>query len=51
LIIYPHLYSPRTAPAGKNRLANGSRERLFEDPLRFAGMREWQPGDGLRRIH
>ncbi len=53
LIIYPHLYSaadlrlPAKNPFGEW----GSRERLFEDPLRFAGIREWQPGDGLRRIH
>lgn len=28
-----------------------SRNRLFEDPMRFAGTREYQPGDPLSRVH
>ncbi|HEX4963573.1 MAG TPA: DUF58 domain-containing protein [Thermoanaerobaculia bacterium] len=27
------------------------RRSLFEDPSRFLGLREYRPGDGLRRIH
>lgn len=27
------------------------RRSLFEDPSRFLGVRDYQPGDGLRRIH
>ena len=27
------------------------RRSLFEDPSRFLGVRPFQPGDGLRRIH
>lgn len=27
------------------------RRSIFEDPSRFIGMREYRPGDGLRRIH
>ncbi len=53
VIVYPRLY-PAAAlrlPA-KNPLGNlASKQRLFEDPLRTAGIREWQPGDSLRRIH
>lgn len=53
LIIYPHLYTasqlglPAKNPFGER----GSDQLLFEDPLRNAGIREWQPGDGMRRVH
>jgi len=53
LIVYPRLYAvaelrlPAKNPFGE-RLA---RETLFEDPLRTAGIREWQPADGLKRVH
>jgi uncharacterized protein (DUF58 family) len=53
LIVYPRLYSaadlrlPAKTPFGERI----RRERLFEDPLRTAGIREWQPGDNLRRVH
>ncbi len=53
LIIYPHVYSaaelglPAKNPFGERP----SDQRLFEDPLRNAGIREWVPGDGLRRVH
>ena len=53
LIIYPTLYSvmdlrlPTKNPFGETR-AQG---RLFEDPLRTVGIREWQEFDMPRRIH
>lgn len=53
LVVYPRLYSvaemrlPAKNPFGERV----SKQRLFEDPLRTAGIRDWQPGDGLRRIH
>ncbi|MGB3905590.1 MAG: DUF58 domain-containing protein [Anaerolineae bacterium] len=53
LIVYPRLYSvselrlPAKNPFGER----GARDRLFEDPLRTMGIREWHPGDGLRRVH
>lgn len=34
-------------PVGEVRLAH----RLFEDPTRISGVREYQPGDPLRRVH
>ncbi len=53
LIVYPRLYSvaelqlPTKNPFGETRV-QGS---LFEDPLRTAGIRDWQSSDGLRRVH
>ena len=53
LIVYPRLYSasemqlPAKNPFGESR-AQGS---LFEDPLRTAGIRDWEPADGMRRVH
>jgi uncharacterized protein (DUF58 family) len=53
LIVYPRLYSaaelrlPVKNPFGERR----SEHPLFEDPLRTAGIREWQPSDSLRRVH
>jgi uncharacterized protein (DUF58 family) len=53
LIVYPRLYSvaelrlPAKNPFGERP----ARDRLFEDPLRTMGIREWQPADGLRRVH
>jgi uncharacterized protein (DUF58 family) len=53
LIVYPRLYTvaelglPAKNPFG-DRVAP---ERLFEDPLRTAGIREWQSTDSLRRVH
>jgi len=38
---------PARAPLGTSR----SRASLFTDPSRFAGVRAYQPGDPLRRIH
>lgn len=53
LIIYPKLHTvaelglPAKNPFG-DRAADA---RLVEDPLRTAGIRDWQPADGLKRIH
>ncbi|MEZ4639368.1 MAG: DUF58 domain-containing protein [Caldilineaceae bacterium] len=53
LIVYPRLYSvdelnlPAKNPFGERR----AHERLFEDPLRTVGIREWQQADDPRRIH
>jgi uncharacterized protein (DUF58 family) len=53
LIIYPRLYTaaelglPAKDPFGEQV----SDQILFEDPLRQAGIREWQPEDGMRRVH
>ncbi len=53
LIVYPTLYPvaelrlPARNPFGESR-SNG---KLFEDPLRTVGIREWQQSDSLRRVH
>lgn len=53
LIVYPRLYPaeelrlPAKNPFGE-RTADA---RLVEDPLRTAGIRAWQPEDGLKRVH
>lgn len=53
IIVYPRLYSvaelrlPAKNPFGER----GSKLQLFEDPLRTVGIREWQSGDDLRRVH
>ncbi len=53
LIIYPRLYSvaelglPAKNPFGE-RTATA---RLVEDPLHTAGIRDWQPHDGMKRVH
>ena len=53
IIVYPRLYSvaelrlPAKNPFGER----GSKLQLFEDPLRTVGIREWQAGDSLRRVH
>lgn len=52
IVVYPRtvplteLGLPAARPFGDVR----GRERIFEDPMRFAGLREYQPGDSLRRI-
>lgn len=38
---------PARAPLGTTR----ARSSLFHDPARFAGIRAYQPGDPLRRVH
>jgi uncharacterized protein (DUF58 family) len=53
LIVYPKLYTaaelglPAKNPFGE-RMAE---TRLVEDPLRTAGIRAWQPADGMKRVH
>jgi uncharacterized protein (DUF58 family) len=53
VIVYPRLYSvaelrlPAKNPFGER----ASELQLFEDPLRTVGVREWQPGEGIRRVH
>jgi uncharacterized protein (DUF58 family) len=53
IIVYPRLYSvaelrlPAKNPFGER----GSQLQLFEDPLRTVGIREWQPGESIRRVH
>jgi len=53
LIVYPRIY--RVAELGlpaKNPFGERTAEaRLVEDPLRTAGIRDWQPADGLKRVH
>jgi uncharacterized protein (DUF58 family) len=52
LIIYPAIYSlkdlglPAERPFGERK----GRERIFEDPSRIAGLRDYRPGDPMRRI-
>jgi uncharacterized protein (DUF58 family) len=52
VIIYPRIYSmpelglPAARPFGERK----GRERIFEDPSRIAGLRDYQPGDPMRRI-
>jgi uncharacterized protein (DUF58 family) len=51
-IIYPRLYTlpelglPAERPFGELK----GRERIFEDPIRIAGLRDYRPGDPMRRI-
>ena len=53
LIIYPKVFPieeldvPAHQPFGEFRSVG----RLFEDPMRTIGVREWQMGDSQRRIH
>jgi uncharacterized protein (DUF58 family) len=52
VIIYPRIYSmpelglPAARPFGEQK----GRERIFEDPGRIGGIRDYQPGDPMRRI-
>lgn len=53
LAVYPRIVPldslgiPTRRPFGDLK----SKDRLFEDPLRFAGVREYQPGDPMSRVH
>ena len=53
IIVYPRLYSaaelrlPAKNPFGER----GSQLYLFDDPLRTVGIRDWQSGDSLHRVH
>lgn len=52
VIIYPAIYDlpdlglPAQRPFGERK----GQERIFEDPSRIAGLREYRPGDPMRRI-
>lgn len=52
LVVFPRVFSmedlglPSGRPFGERKGGN----RVFEDPLRIAGLREYRPGDPLRRI-
>jgi uncharacterized protein (DUF58 family) len=52
VVVYPRTISlpdlglPSARPLGDRK----GRERIFEDPLRIAGVRDYQPGDAPRRI-
>lgn len=52
VIIYPRVYTlpelglPSERPFGERR----GRDRIFEDPGRIGGIREYRPGDPMRRI-
>lgn len=52
VVVYPE--APRIAaldiPADRPIGAFRGRNRLFEDPLRIAGLRDYRPGDPLKRI-
>lgn len=52
VVVYPRtvpladLGLPSARPLGERK----GRQRIFEDPLRIAGVRDYQPGDAIRRI-
>lgn len=52
LVVFPRVFSledlglPSDRPFGERKGGN----RIFEDPLRIAGLRQYRPGDPLRRI-
>ena len=53
LTVYPRVFAleklglPSRSPFG----SQASRQRLYEDPTRLAGVRDYTPGDSLRNIH
>jgi uncharacterized protein (DUF58 family) len=53
IIVYPKIYGladlaiPSLFPLGEAKLE----KRIFEDPSRLIGIRDYSPGDSLRRIH
>ncbi len=53
IIVYPKIYPlgrlaiPSLYPLGEAK----SEKRIFEDPSRTIGVRDYSPGDSLRRIH
>ncbi len=53
LIVYPKLYpAAQLRLPAKNPFGERAAEaHLVEDPLRYAGIRDWQPGDGMKRVH
>ena len=53
VVVYPRLYPVRRLPlqrADATGDLNG-RLSLYEDPTRMRGIRDYQPRDGMRRIH
>ena len=52
VIVYPKIVSLRSLgfPSQSPFGTLPSRQRLFEDPTRIRGVRDYQPGDSLRRI-
>lgn len=52
VVVYPRTLSlpelglPTARPLGERK----GYQRIFEDPLRIAGVRDYQPGDAIRRI-
>ena len=52
LIVYPKIMKLSDLGFSANRPLgeNKGRNQLFEDPLRIAGLRDYEPGDSLRRI-
>ncbi|HYI65915.1 MAG TPA: DUF58 domain-containing protein [Candidatus Limnocylindrales bacterium] len=52
LLVRPRTVPVRAPPAARAPLGTArSSSSLFTDPSRFAGVRRYQPGDPMRRIH
>jgi uncharacterized protein (DUF58 family) len=53
VVIYPRLYPVRRLPLQRADATGdlGGRLSLYEDPTRMRGIRDYQPRDGMRRIH
>lgn len=53
LLVYPRVLPLEEVglPARRPFGDLASRDRLFADPLRFAGVREYRPGDPLNQVH
>ncbi len=53
LIVYPRTYAlPQLGIPSLSLLGDArSRLRVFDDPSRLVGVRDYEPGDSLRRIH
>jgi len=53
LVVYPRVLPLEEVglPARRPFGDLASRDRLFADPLRFAGVREYRPGDPLNQVH
>lgn len=53
LLVYPRVLPLEQVglPARRPFGDLASRDRLFADPLRFAGVREYRPGDPLSQVH
>ncbi|MGH2401780.1 MAG: DUF58 domain-containing protein, partial [Candidatus Limnocylindria bacterium] len=52
LLVRPRTVPVRAPHAARAPLGNArSRSSLFTDPSRFAGVRRYEPGDPMRRIH